>query len=175
METYSLAKTIYKVARQIQSSSAPKVLSLPSEATPSPDQPVLPNSLFLNTRGYIEKIVFQINRCYTGTSYDACAVMIRRLVEVLIIEAFEHHKLSAKIIDSKGDYYRLDELVRITQSEKSWVLGRNTKTALRKLKTIGDQSAHSRRYNARKEYIDEIIIDLRVSSEEFLYLAGLKK
>ncbi|MCX5805807.1 MAG: hypothetical protein NT010_07040 [Proteobacteria bacterium] len=100
--------------------------------------------------------------------------MIRRLMEVLIIEAFEHSALAAKILDANGNYSRLEDLVRCTLAENSWTLGRNTKTALSKLKTIGDQSAHSRRYNARKEYIDDIIVDLRVSAEEFLYLAGLK-
>ncbi len=175
MDISSLARAALEAAHQIQVVSSAKTSLLPSEVSPPPDQPILAHSLFIGTRGYIEKIVFQINRCYTGTSYDACAVMIRRLTEVLIIEAFEHHMLSAKILDTNGDYFRLEELVRLTLAETSWSLGRNTKSALRKLKTIGDQSAHSRRYNALREYIDEVYIDLRVLAEEFLYLAGLRK
>ena len=40
-------------------------------------------------------------------------------------------------------------------------------------KTVGDLSAHSRRYNAHKSDIDNIP-DLRVVVQELLYLAGLK-
>lgn len=101
--------------------------------------------------------------------------MVRRLVEVLIIEAFEHKRIADKIKDKNDSYLRLEELVHLSIDEPSFNLCRNTKTALKKLKTIGDQSAHSRRYNARREYIDEIIDGLRVAAEEFLYLAGMKK
>jgi len=100
--------------------------------------------------------------------------MIRRLVEVLIIEAFEEHKLGDKIQDAYGNYAHLDDLINATLSELSWTLGRNTKTGLPKLKTMGDQSAHGRRYNARRQYVDEVIVVLRTDSEELLYLADLR-
>ena len=151
-----------------------EVCHLPSEVSRPISEPVLPNSLFVNTRGYIEKIVYQINHSYSATCYDACAVMIRRLVEILIIEAFEHHGKSSKIQNSDKTFFYLHDLISSALSE-SWSLGRNTQKGLAKLKTIGDQSAHGRRYNAKRNYIDEIIIDLRTVSEEFLYLAGLKK
>lgn len=146
----------------------------PVEITTSPNEPVLPSSLFKGTRGYIEKIVIQINRTYEHTCYDACAVMMRRLVEVLIIEAFEHHGISKKIQDASGDFFYLQNLIAAALAEPAWSLGRNTKRGLGGLKTLGDQSAHSRRYNARRTYVDDVIIDLRTVSEEFLYLAGLR-
>jgi len=63
-------------------------LLLPQEIAPSDSYPILPYILFENTRGYLEKINHQINACYRNTCYDACAVMIRRLTEILIIEVF---------------------------------------------------------------------------------------
>ena len=171
--TSDIVKAAAVLAREIQG-SVRSVMRPPSEVTPPSHEPVLPHSLFANTRGYIEKIVYQINRTYEQTCYDACAVMIRRLVEVLIIEAFEHHHISSKIKNSTGDFLYLQDLVTAALSESTWNLGRNTKGGLTKLKTIGDQSAHSRRYNARRMYIDDVIIDLRTVAEEFLYLAGLK-
>lgn len=166
-------KAALALARGIQESTR-NITRPPSEVTRSPNEPVLPTSLFKGTRGYIEKIVYQINRTYDQTCYDACAVMIRRLVEILIIETFEHHSIATKITTSTGDYMYLQDVIAAASSESSWRLGRNTKSGLTKLKSIGDQSAHSRRYNARREYIDDIIIDLRTVSEEFLYLSGLK-
>lgn len=136
---------------------------------------VLPHSLFENTRGYIQKIVYQINRTYEQTCYDACAVMIRRLVEVLIIEAFEKYGMVAKIKNADGDFVYLQDLIFATLAESTWSLGRTAKSGLSRLKTIGDQSAHSRRYNAQRAYIDDVVVDLRTVSEEFLYLAGLRR
>jgi hypothetical protein len=166
-------KAVLGAAKQIAEAAA-KLGRPPIEVTASRNEPVLPVSLFKGTRGYIEKIVLQINRTYEHTCYDACAVMIRRLVEVLIIEAFEYHKLTSKIQNAAGDFFYLQDLIAAATTEPTWSLGRNAKGGLSRLKTIGDQSAHSRRYNARRTYIDEVIIDLRTVSEEFLYLAKLK-
>src|SRR5258706_4927786 len=41
------------------------------------------------TRHYLMMVVHQINTTYETACFDACAVMLRRLVESLIIEAFE--------------------------------------------------------------------------------------
>ena len=166
-------KSVLGAAKQIEKVAA-NLGRPPIEVTPSRNEPVLPVSLFQGTRGYIEKIVFEINRTYEHTCYDACAVMIRRLVEVLIIEAFECYKLTPKIQNSAGDFVYLQDLITALTTESAWNLGRNAKAGLGRLKTIGDQSAHSRRYNARRTYIDEVIIDLRTVSEELLYLAKLK-
>lgn len=172
MET-NTAKAVVRLARAIQESV--RDISLPASEVMAPsNEPVLPHSLFQNTRGYLERIVYQINSSYEHTCYDACAVMIRRLVEVLIIEAFEKNGLGAKVKNVDGDFFYLQDLITAALAEPSWSLGRNTKGGLSKLKTIGDQSAHSRRYNARRAYIDEVIIDLRTVAEEFLYIAGLR-
>ena len=135
---------------------------------------VIPVSLTRGTRGYIERIANQVNGCYEKGWYDSCAVMIRRLLETLIIEAFEHNKLSASIKNTQGDFLYLNDLIGRALSEDSWNLSRNTKSALKKLKSVGDKSAHSRRFNARKWDIDKVVDDLRTASEEFLYLAALK-
>ena len=166
------AKLVVNAAKEIRK-VADNISRPPSEVTRPANEPVLPHSLFVGTRGYIEKVVYQINRTYEQTCYDACAVMIRRLIEILIIETFEHHNISSKIKNASGDFFYLQDLINAALSE-SWSLGRNTKSALAKLKAIGDQSAHSRRYNARRSYIDDAIIDLRTVAEEFLYLSGLK-
>lgn len=135
---------------------------------------VLPHSLVANTRGYIEKIVYQINGCYEKGWFDACAVMTRRLIETLIIEAFEHCNISANIKGPTGDYYFLRDLISRTLTESTWNLGRNTRNALPRLKDIGDQSAHSRRFIAQRADIEKIIPDLRVVVQELTFIAGLK-
>jgi hypothetical protein len=146
----------------------------PAESIPFPGERVLAKSHVKRTRGYIEIIVNQINNTYENGCYDACAVMIRRLVETLIIEAFEHHNIATKIKTSAGDFFFLSDLITHTLNETSWNLGRNTKQALPKLKNIGDKSAHDRRYNAHRYDIDIIISDLRTVVQELIYLANLR-
>ena len=37
-------------------------------------------------RGYIEKLAIQANGCYQYGWYDACAVIVRRYLEIMIID-----------------------------------------------------------------------------------------
>ncbi|KRA77135.1 hypothetical protein ASD78_05915 [Lysobacter sp. Root667] len=147
----------------------------PEEGAPSPDDPVIYFSLVRNSRGYIERVVHQINGAYANGWYDACAVMIRRLVETLIIESFEKHGIIDKIKSPSGDLLFLRDLIAITLAETAWNLSRNTKQALPRLKDVGDLSAHSRRYIAQRKDIDKLTQDLRVVVQEFVALAELKR
>lgn len=131
-------------------------------------------SLVRGTRGYIEKISNQVNGAYENGWYDACAVMLRRLIETLIIEAFEFHNIETKIKNPSGDFLYLRDLIDKALSEKSWNLGRNTKHALPRLKEIGDKSAHSRRFVAQRGDIQPLLSDIRTVVQEFIYLAQLK-
>lgn len=152
-----------------------EIVSLPLEVQHSNYDYVLHRKMFEDTRGYILQVVDQINLCYEHTCYDACAVMIRRLIEILIIETYGTYKVESEICDSDDNFFFLDELISRFTSAKHWKIGRNTKSGLKKLKAIGDQSAHSRRYNAKRPYIDDVTHDLRVVTEELLYLSGLRK
>jgi len=170
----SLAREALDIAKRIQA-DAPSRYVPPSAGTRSSTQAVLPFALVQGKRGYLERVVNQINGCYEKGWFDGCAVMMRRLMETLIIECFEAHGIANKIKDPRtGDFLYLSDLVGQTLSETLWNLGRNTKRALPNLKTVCDQSAHSRRYNAHREDIDKLIPDFRTACQELLYLANLK-
>ncbi len=161
--------------KAIQEEAQQLALGLPdAEGMPSRSELVLAKSLVKGTRGYIERVTNQINGTYENGLYDACAVMIRRLIETLIIEAFEFHKIGHKIQDANGDYHHLSRLIPATISETTWTLGRNAKKSLPELKDLGDLSAHSRRHNAHRGDIDKIMRDLRIVTQELIYLANLK-
>ena len=76
----------------------------PSETAVSRDEPVIYMAMVRGTRGYIERVSHQANGTYANGWYDACAVMIRRLLETLIIECYEAHKIEDRIKDSSGNY-----------------------------------------------------------------------
>jgi hypothetical protein len=146
----------------------------PSEGTRSKSHMVLPAAIVKGVRrGYISRIANQVNGCYEQGWYDGCAVMMRRLLETLIIEVFEHFEHAQQIKNSNGDFLYLADLISAMLSQPSWNLGRNTKAALPRLKSLGDQSAHSRRFVAHREDVDKVQGDFRVVVQELLFLAEL--
>ena len=171
--TFDNAREAVELAKALQA-AAPKTYLPPSDGTKPETQQILPHAMVRNTRGYVERVCYQINGCYEKGWFDACAVMMRRLLETLIIEVFEHHKLDAKIKNATtGDFLFLKDLIDRVVQEPSWNIGRNARQALPRLKQLGDQSAHSRRYIAYREDIDKASTDFRTVCQELLSLAKL--
>jgi hypothetical protein len=142
--------------------------------TPSEAEGMFPLSILAQTkRGYLGIIGRQMNGCYAEGWYDAAAVMMRRLIEITIIEAFEGKGLAASIKTNNGDYYQLSDLIAKALTEKKWTLSRNARHALPSLRDVGHRSAHGRYFTAKKEDIDELRSGCRVIVEEFLHHAGL--
>jgi hypothetical protein len=166
-------RNAFNAAKAIQA-AVDAQLGPPEEGRRSDKQLVLPFSIVRGTRGYIERVTHQINGCYENGWYDSSAVMIRRLLETLIIEAFEHHGIAAKIQNASGDFFYLRDLIDACLKEPKWSLTRNCKQAMPKLKDIGDKSAHSRRYNAQRGDIAPLTADIRLVAQELIYLAALK-
>src|ERR1700677_3761407 len=131
----SSVRNIVATAKAIHAEIASE-LGPPEEGLAAITQTVIVMSLVRGTRGYIEKVANQINGAYENGWYDACAVMLRRLIETLIIETFEHHNIAHKIKNSAGDFLYLRDLIDKTLAETTWNIGRNAKQALPKLKDI---------------------------------------
>lgn len=144
-------------------------------ALPGPSDSVLPRQLFTNTRGYIERVIEQINRSYDAECWDCSAVMCRRLLETLIIEVYEHRGQAAEIKGSDGHFLMFNGLISHIQADSSINLGRDASQGLRDHKALGDRSAHNRRFNAERNDIDRVRSGLRVAAEELLHLAGLRR
>src|SRR5262249_45522784 len=129
---------------------------------------VLPFEVVKGTRGYLEQIVNQANGCYEKGWYDACSVMVRKLVEVLIIAVYEK-KGEVEAIKKDGNFLMLSGLTDDILTRAAWNLGRETKAALPQLKSLGDRSAHNRHYMARKADVDKVLPALRVAVEDLLH------
>lgn len=164
---FVLERRLYHLERSYKSELEKLISIIP--ITPTSDD-YFPLSLFNNTRGYLLKIATQACKCYDLGLYDACAVMTRKLVEVLIIEVFERHSISSKIKGSGGNFYYLSDLIDTLLAETIWNVGRNAKQSIPSLKKMGDQSAHNRRYFVQESEINKTKDDLRVVLEELLHL-----
>ncbi|WP_264538065.1 DUF4145 domain-containing protein [Flavobacterium sp. N1736] len=144
------------------------ILNVPQDINPTNDY--FPLELFTGTRGYLEGIAKQTAACYDFGLYDACAVMTRKLLETLIIEAFESHNIVSKIQDNTGNFFALSALIDSFKNETTWNIGRNAKDSIPKIKTMGDLSAHNRRYFSKKSDVDKLKDNLRIVFEELIHI-----
>lgn len=134
-------------------------------------QDLFPIELLDKTRTYLINMGKQTIGCYDFGWYDACLVMTRKLIETLIIELFEKNKIETKIKDTRtSNYYFLTDLVGCLLKESIWTIGRNSKEALPHITKLCNQSAHNRRFNARKSDIDKIANNVRTVIEELVLL-----
>lgn len=140
----------------------------------NPGNELFPLVLIAQTkRGYLLTITKQMNGCFREAWYDGCAVMMRRLVEIVLIEAFEHQGVGNNAKDASGNYLQLSDLIDQALAEPSFTLSRNCKTALPKLRNVGHRSAHGRYFTAQLSDISKVEDGIRVVVEEFLNHAGL--
>lgn len=148
---------------------------LPNRSVAEIPTGLFPLEILDATREYIVRIGRQVQGCYQGGCYDACAVMIRRLLETLIIECFEQHGIGGTVKGTDGEYFYLRDLINEFVGRPDWSVSRSSRAALQQLKAIGDLSAHSRRFTARREDLNRVSNDLRVSLEELVHIAGFAR
>ena len=135
---------------------------------------LFPPAIVKGTRGYVVSVVDQINGCYRNGWYDACAVMIRRLYETLIVDCFEAHGIAEQIKDTHGNFLPFDQLIPRFVSQPAWNLGRQTRkdlSSIHKAKLIGDLSAHGRRHIAQRKDIGDVAIQLGAILQELVDIA----
>jgi hypothetical protein len=65
---------------------------------------IIPQPLYAGTRGYIESLSKQINASYENNVFDGCAVLMRRLMEVMLILSYENLGIEHEIKESSGEY-----------------------------------------------------------------------
>lgn len=146
----------------------------PSPGAAAPGNELFPLTIITKTnRGYLITIAHQMNGCMRQGWYDACAVMMRRLLEAVVIEAFEHRKIADQIKDAQGNYVQLTDLINAALNQSTFTLSRNAKAVLPKLRNVGHRSAHGRYFTAQKGDIEKIEDGTRLAIEEFLHHAGL--
>ena len=154
----------YVLSRKEYEKIASQIGEQPKKA---PSSALFPLSIFANTRQYIAKTAEEAVLCYDSGVYNACLVMIRKLIETLIIEVFERHNVQDRIITNNGSYLYCEALLdKLKEEKKLWKISRNTAKALQDIKLKGDASAHNRHFNAQKSDVDDIKAGLRVALEE---------
>jgi hypothetical protein len=128
---------------------------------------------FCGKRNYLDKLIFQINHSYENNCYDAAAVLMRRLFELLLIMAYQNIGIDNEIKDPNGSGYKmLDGIVKNAIGNSKLKLSR-IKMDFDSFRLVGNNSAHGIFYIAGKKDIDDIKIKYRVMLEELYNKAGL--
>jgi len=141
-----------------------------------PTKEIVPSAAFRIFRGNILRIVNQINGCYENGYHDACAVMIRRLLESIMIEAFEKQMLIHSIQDANGNMKTFAEIWDVLAKDPfPSKLGRNQKKVLNQHKNMTEawhRAAHDRYTITRKQNIDDVKQHIQVLLDYLLPLAA---
>ena len=136
----------------------------------------LPEAIWKNTRGYIEEVCRELNGSFQHAYYNAAAVMLRRLLETLIIEAYEHLGRETEIKNGGGNYLMLSDLAERVCGEtahKGINLGRDSKKALKEARSVGNWSAHARRFLAHAGDLTRFQAGMRLLVQELIQIADL--
>jgi hypothetical protein len=138
----------------------------------------LPEPIWKNTRGYVEEVCRELNGSFRHAYYNAAAVMLRRLLETLIIEAYEQLGRENEIKNASGNYLMLGDLAERACGEnghRGLNLGRDSKKALKDARNVGNWSAHARRFLAHAGDLTKIQAGLRLLVQELIQIADLVK
>lgn len=133
----------------------------------------LDESLFVDVPTYLLKLAKQINNAYNNHLWDATAVLVRRVFEILLIKSYQCLNISDEI-RKNGGYITLEKIIDNAVQNKILDLSR-AKKDLNAVREIGNFSAHKLEYNANINDLNSIKEKYRVIVEELLYKSGLKK
>jgi hypothetical protein len=138
------------------------------------DTQIIPAGLFENTRPHLESLVTQINGTYQRGFYDACAVMCRRLLECLLLLAFERAEKGDVIRDAAGEYRAFADIIGLASSNRHIKLARGAGAVMGKIEYVGDLAARHPTYITRQKDIDEQRPGFRRVISELAHLAEIK-
>ena len=137
------------------------------------DDELLEEAKFCGKEYYLDKLIHQINHCYGHNCYDACAVLMRRLFEVVLVLAYQHLGIEADITKPDGTHKMLEGIVKDAVQNTTLGVPRRISKHFDDFREVGNNSAHSITYTAGKLDIDQIARDYRVMLQDLYTRAGL--
>lgn len=134
---------------------------------------LIDESKFCGKRGYLDKLIKQINHTYKHNCYDACAVLLRRVFEIVLVLCFQKFKIENEITKPDGSHMMLEGIVKKAIGNSTLNISKRITDNFESFREVGNNSAHSITYTASKKDIDDIARDYRVMLEDLYNKAGL--
>ena len=122
------------------------------------------------SKGFVRNVARQANGCYEKGWYDASAVMLRRLLEILIIDCFDVYDVLDQVRDDDGNIFSLGKLVETFLAEPNdlWHIERGVSSVIRKLKNVGDSAAHGRYKKTLQQSLDRHKENLEIAIQQLV-------
>lgn len=134
---------------------------------------IIDEQKFVGKRKYLDQLIRQINHSYANNCYDAAAVLMRRMFEVLLVLSYQNLGIDDEIKDASGNgYLMLEGIVNNAKNNQILKFSR-IKKEFDTFRMVGNFSAHNITYTAGKKDIDDIKLNYRVMLEELYSKAGL--
>ncbi|MCC7554765.1 MAG: DUF4145 domain-containing protein [Methanoculleus marisnigri] len=128
---------------------------------------------FCGKRSYIDRLIKQINYTYANNCFDACAVLMRRLFEVLLVLSYQNNDIENVITNDQGHHIMLEGIVKNAVQNKVLNIPSRIRKNFDSFREVGNNSAHSITYTAGQKDIDDIKTNYRVMMEELYNKSGL--
>jgi hypothetical protein len=114
--------------------------------------------------------VREVNGSYANGYFSCCAVMMRRMLETCMIEAFEKKSLQP-LIKNGSEYKTASQIKAVLLTNPFSNLTRSARQAFQNedILHLGDKCAHDRFFTARKPDIDRITSDVRTAAEYLIH------
>ncbi len=134
---------------------------------------LIDESKFCGKRNYLDKLIKQINHTYKDNCYDACAILLRRVFEIVLVLCFQNAKIENEITKPNGSHMMLEGIVKAAIGNSTLNISKRITDKFESFREVGNNSAHSITYTASKKDIDDIARDYRVMLEDLYNKAGL--
>jgi hypothetical protein len=167
IQALSVALNSLKTNWHIQVRPSIYALELALAVTPGVYLPEGPN-LFAGKDRYLRDITIEINTAFRNGAYNACSVLLRRLLETLIIKAHTRNGTAEMAVNSTGEYYHLGKLIDDVLERRHFGLSRNAYDAMPNLKQLGDWGAHNPNVLVRNTDLEPLKLNARLCFEELL-------
>jgi len=137
------------------------------------DSELIDEKKFCGKLFYLTSLIKQINSSYKNNCYDACAVLMRRLFEILLILSYQKLQIDDEIRSKKdGNYLMLEGIINNAMNNSKLKLTR-IKKEFDTFRQVGNFSAHNITYIAGQKDIDDIKLNYRAMLEELYNKAGI--
>jgi hypothetical protein len=160
-----MKKLLEKIEFKVKSDLAAEFDRPSSQPLSTPSPEFLPDDMIEDRYFVPKKLLWEVNRCHDAACYNACAALLRRLIENLIIGAYEKHGIADKI-KKDGEYIEFGALIRKAAAEPVLKLGRETKKVMPALKFYGDLGAHGRMSIVRSGDLERLHNATRIAVDE---------
>lgn len=153
--------------------TAPRKVSARKKPVVKPRFGYLPEDIALTMPQYVARLVPQLNGAFDNDWYEASAMILRKLVEVLIIELYVRRGRQADIKDSStNEYLMLKPLIDKLNGDPRFGIPSRVIAGLKNVKELGDIAAHDFRMRIRKSDLDKMQNSARVAIERLIFDIG---